>query len=157
MKKLFILILVLASAGAGWWYLTKMKTPEKYADGKPAITLRIVDAKGPVPIFITGNRLSLSQNHKLCWATVNMGFDAKVHVVEEFHTPEKMSFAAPNTQVATSPDGKSHLLTTMLDSVNGEYVSRCWAFDKNDPIGEYKVDIQVNDYFFKDLEFEVIK
>ncbi len=157
MKKLLIFILALTLSCVGWWYLTKMKTPQKYADGKPAITLRIVDAKGQVPIFITGNQLSLSQEHKLCWATVNMRFDTKVHVVEEFHTPEKMSFAAPDTQVATSPDGKNHLLTTLLDSTNGEYVSRCWAFDNNDPIGKYKVDIQVNDYFFKGLEFEVIK
>lgn len=68
-----------------------------------------------------------------------------------------MKLASPGSKIDSSADKKNHTIITEINLANNQVLNRCWGFDKTDPVGKYKMEIQINDHIFKGLEFEIVK
>lgn len=107
---------------------------------------------------IEGNKYSISNpSHWLCWAAFDMPFTASNTIIENFYSPSRTTFVDAVQQVSTSPDGKTHTITSQVPAQQNLFVERCWTFDKSDPLGKYSADIRVNDIIFPTQHFEVTK
>lgn len=126
---------------------------------KPMVSLQVLDISKKNPQPIAGNTLSISKKqNQLCWRSYNMLIPNKVMIAEAFYAPDAIKFTSPNSTIEASKDKKEYLIVTEMTNMNtGKYVGRCWTFNKTDPIGKYKMEIQINDQVFKGLEFELVK
>lgn len=127
-------------------------------DGKPAIVVQVFDINGKVARPIKGNKLNIEKKqNRLCWNSVNVPVQGKVMIAEAIYAPGPAKASSEGSQVQPSPDGTSNTIITNINNATENYVSRCWTFDKSDPIGKYRLDVQINDQVFKGLEFEIVK
>lgn len=106
----------------------------------------------------TQNAISRSdKKNRLCWVVVNAPSNTQqVIAKEEIISPAATVFESPKAQTRTSADGTRHQIISTLDNVNGT-VSQCWQFTKQDPIGQYRIDISIGDILFPTQIFNVIK
>ncbi|MEG9488564.1 hypothetical protein [Mannheimia indoligenes] len=156
MNKLFT-VLTLAMV-SHYSFAAVEKPVTKPLDGKPAVAIQIFDVSGKVAKPIQGNKLNIAKKqNRLCWNSINVPVEGKVMIAEAIYAPAKSKAISEGSQVQASPDGTSNTIITNLNNVTEKYVSRCWDFDKTDPIGKYKMDVQINDQVFKGLEFEIVK
>lgn len=95
-------------------------------------------------------------NMQICWIAFDLNMTPKVNVTELIISPQRTIFGTATGQSSSSADGKQHQILSTLDNVNGT-VSQCWQFDKTDPIGQYSIDIQIDDIVFPTQIFNVIK
>lgn len=96
-------------------------------------------------------------NLQLCWVAEGT-FKKEVQVVEIFKAPARTSFILAGSGTSTaSPDKKTHTLVGTRQVANGTTVHNCWRFDKQDPIGEYTLTLQVDDISFTPVKFNVVK
>ena len=68
------------------------------------------------------------------------------------NTPSKITGDYINADIAN----EGRIIKDSPDGI-GEYWSNIWWFDEGDPLGEYKVEIFINDKLFKTIKFQVIK
>lgn len=136
----------------------KLAEPKPF-ENKPAVILKVFDMSTKVARPIQGTTLSISKKqNQLCWYSINVPVQNKVMIAEAFYAPAKMKFVSSRSQVDSSEDGKNHTIITETSLVNhNQPLSRCWRFYKTDPIGKYKMEVQINDLIFKGLEFEIVK
>ncbi|KAE9540353.1 hypothetical protein HT665_01080 [Ursidibacter maritimus] len=131
-------------------------SPEKAVE--PKLTLTIYDTSNTVPRAIEGLKYSLkAKNLSLCWTAFDMPFIQSNKVIELFHSPKASKFTDASASTVSSKDKKQHTIENYLPSVNGQYIHRCWNFDKKDPLGKYSVEVQINNIKFPALSFEVVK
>ncbi|MGX2955964.1 hypothetical protein ACWIW6_06825 [Ursidibacter sp. B-7004-1] len=125
---------------------------------EPKLALTIYDTSNKVPRAVEGLKYSLkAKNLSLCWTAFDMPFIQSNKVVELFHSPKAGKFTDTSGSSVSSKDKKQHTIENYLPSVNGQYIHRCWNFDKKDPLGKYSVEVQINDIKFPALSFEVVK
>lgn len=135
----------------------KINEPKPF-DGKPAIVLQVYDVSGKVEKQIKGTTLSIEKKqNKLCWVSINVPIKPQTLLAEAFYAPDKFKLIAPGTKIDSSADQKNHTVVSQITNMNNQNFSRCWSFDKNDPIGKYQMEIQINDHIFKGLDFEIVK
>ncbi|AWI51629.1 hypothetical protein AM202_02850 [Actinobacillus minor 202] len=155
MKKLVILSIgFITTAIASANEKQEIKLP---FNGKPSVVLRVVDFSTKSPRVIDGKSVSISKKQQLCWSSVNVPVSSKVRIAEAFYTPAETDFSSPGMVINASDNKKEFLILGEVASVNNEYISRCWKFDTTDPIGTYHMEIQIGDFVFKNLSFNVIK
>lgn len=156
MKNIFILTLSFFSAITMAVENNKIAA-QNASEKKPTVILRVMDFSGKVPRVVNSQKVSISKKHQLCWSTVNVPVSEKVRIVEAFYTPSATNFNSPGMTIKASEDKKEFLIIGDVNSVNNEYVIRCWKFDNKDPIGLYRMEIQVGNIIFKDLSFSITK
>lgn len=130
----------------------------KPMDGKPAVVLQVFDISGEADKPITGTTLSIEKKqNKLCWTSLNVPIQPKTLLAEAFYAPDKFKIVSQGSKVDSSADEKNHTIVSEVTNINSPNLSRCWVFNESDPIGKYKMEIQINDYIFKELAFELVK
>lgn len=125
---------------------------------KPHLKLGVYDTSTKVAKDIGLTYSVSNKNLMLCWTVVNMKFDAanRNQVVEVFDAPtSSANFAKPGATVRKVDNKIS--ISSIIPSANNEYIQHCWKFDNTDPLGKYKMNVQVNETSFGPLEFELVK
>lgn len=103
------------------------------------------------------NAISRSNpNHQLCWVAHDLNTPAQVTATEKIISPKKTVFETDKGQTFSSADGKQHQVISKLHSQNG-VVSQCWQFSKQDPVGEYSIELQIDDITFPKQTFKVVR
>ncbi|AHG77463.1 hypothetical protein CT138_06480 [Mannheimia varigena] len=158
MNKLLTIFALVVTSQYSFAAAEKTITPKTPVEGKPAVVLQVLDVSGKAAKPIKGNKLSISKKQtQLCWYSINVPTQNKVMIAEAFYAPAEMKLASPGSRVDSSEDGKNHTIITEVNLVNNQPLSRCWGFDKTDPVGKYKMEVQINNQIFKGLEFEIVK
>ncbi|OOF87283.1 hypothetical protein BKG94_09190 [Rodentibacter ratti] len=101
--------------------------------------------------------LSRSQsNLRLCWVAQGQ-FSESVSTIETLKAPAKQKIVAKGSEVSTSQNGKVNVIrSTLKTSDQGRSLVRCWHFDETDPLGKYKLQIQIMGKVYQDLSFSVV-
>ncbi|MEG9531695.1 hypothetical protein [Mannheimia indoligenes] len=159
MNKLWAIVALAMATNYSFAAAGKKPAEPKPFEGKPTVVLQVFDISTKVARPIQGTTMSISKKqNQLCWHSINVPTQNKVMIAEAFYAPAKMKLSSPGSRVDSSEDGKNHTIITETNLVNhNQPLSRCWGFDKTDPIGKYKMDVQINDQVFKGLEFEIVK
>lgn len=123
----------------------------------PMIAVQVVDMSGKVAHALETNTLSISKKHKLCWVAFNMPLSANNNVMELFHSPDKATFSAAKGNTVSSNEQKTHLVSTVMQPNGNNTISNCWDFSKKDPLGQYRLEVRVNNIQFPARTFEVVK
>lgn len=65
---------------------------------------------------------------------------------------------ANNAQLTADADGKGYRAVFEIprSEIKNNTAVQCWEFGKQDPVGEYHIDVQFNNVVFKNLKFEVL-
>ncbi|OOF54123.1 hypothetical protein BKK56_10355 [Rodentibacter genomosp. 2] len=128
----------------------KMLSPEIYLSVFDASTTPFTDLKTTV--------LQRAQsNLQLCWVAQGQ-FPEMVSTIETLKAPGKQEIKAKGSQVSISKDGKVNVIRGRLGTLdNGRRLVKCWYFDESDPLGKYKLQIQIMGKVYKDLPFSVVK
>ena len=156
MKK--YLLLAMAFASTATLANTQVNTNATKEAKPPIMALTTVDVSGKVAKALNSTVYSLSKEKtELCWEVINVPFIDKNKIIEVFNAPAKSKFTAPDASITTSNEDKTHTIVSHIPSVNNEFIRKCWKFDKTDPIGNYTLDLQVNDVIFPTQKFSVVK
>lgn len=156
MKKMMIVTLAMLSATTMAATKTNIK-PENTPTAQPTVVLRVLDFSSKTPRPLTENKLSQSKNQQLCWSSVNVPLSGKVQFAEAFYAPAATTFTSEGMSVTASEDKKEFLIVGNVTFKDNTNLTRCWKFTKEDPVGHYRLDVQINDIIFKGLAFEVVK
>lgn len=157
MKKLFTFSLGLMAA----FTASAVETPTNSDNNPPIAVLRVFDVSGGNIKVMEGNKLSRSKPRELCLIVGNVPVQESNMFVQYFQAPAKTKIAIPaNMATVEAEDNSKNFLisktVTKAEMPHGEAVF-CWRFSKQDPAGEYKLDVQFNDIVFKDLKFKLLK
>ncbi|OOF50331.1 hypothetical protein BKK54_06700 [Rodentibacter genomosp. 1] len=96
-------------------------------------------------------------NLRLCWIAEGL-FTEAVSTIETLKAPAKQMVTSKGSQVSTSQNGKVNVIrTTLATSDQGRRLVRCWHFDETDPLGKYKLQIQIMGRVYQDLLFRLVK
>lgn len=159
MNKLWTIVTLALATNSSFAAAEKAANKPQQAEKKPAIVLQIFDTSTKISRPIKGNKLSISKKqNQLCWNAVNLTLPTnEVTIAEAFYAPAPMNLLANGSTLESSADKKSHTVITKSKVQLNQVVGRCWGFDSTDPIGKYKLDVQINNIIFKDLAFEIVK
>ncbi|MEG9499005.1 hypothetical protein [Mannheimia indoligenes] len=159
MNKLWAIIALAMATNYSLAAANKKPAEPKPFEGKPAVALQVFDISTKVARPIQGTTMSISKKqNQLCWSSINMPLqNQKVKIVEVFYAPGIIKLDSPGSRINSAEDKKSHIIETEINNMSQQNINRCWAVDHRDPIGKYRLDIQINDYSFKGLEFEIAK
>ncbi|WLF83660.1 hypothetical protein [Moraxella sp. ZY210820] len=137
---------------------TPLVTMPTQAIAEPQLILGVFEESETGIKQTTQNAISRSdQKNRLCWVVVNAPSNTQqVIAKEEIISPAATVFESPKAQTRTSADGTRHQIISTLDNINGT-VSQCWQFTKQDPIGQYHIEISIGDILFPTQKFNVIK
>lgn len=156
MKKYLLLAMAFASTTA--LANTQVNTNATKETKPSMMALTTVDVSGKVAKPLNSTVYSLSREKtELCWEVINVPFTAKNKVTEVFNAPAKSKFTAPGSSIIVTNDDKTHTIVSYVANSNNEFIRKCWKFDKADPIGNYTLDLQVNDVIFPTQKFSVVK
>ncbi|WP_439241638.1 hypothetical protein [Lonepinella sp. BR2474] len=157
MKKLTAIALAFISTTV--WAATENKGTVPTPKLSPTANIFVLDVSGKTPKLLPGNQLSRSKPRHLCVAISNVDIQEQNRFIEYILAPEPMTMISQGSEIKIDEDKKGFLITTSVkkSDVKNNVVSRCWRFDKNDPVGKYKLDAQFNNIVFKNLSFEVLK
>lgn len=152
MKKLLVLSSLLAITGTAL-----AVNQEKNVDTAPKMYLSVLDTSSQVPRSVDNRVYSVSnKNLQLCWFVRDMQFAPSNQVVEVFIAPnDKGQFMKADATI--SKNSNIHTIRSSKKATNDEVISNCWRFDNTDPLGKYTLDLQVNDFVFKGVQFELVK
>lgn len=159
MKKYLLLAMAFASTTALANTQANTNATTTKEAKQPIMGLTTIDVGGKVAKSLNSTVYSLSKANttQLCWEVINIPFTAKNKVTEVFTTPAKSKFTHPDASVTTSNEDKTHTIVSHIPSVNNEFIRKCWKFDKTDPIGNYTLDLRVNDIIFPTQKFSIVK
>ncbi|WP_209025912.1 hypothetical protein [Mannheimia haemolytica] len=158
MNKLWTVLALTITSHYSFAAAEKIVTKDLPAEGKPAVVLQVFDESEKIAKPIKGNKLFISKKQtRLCWHSINLPVQNKVTIAEAFYAPAAMKLASPGSKINSSADKKNHTIITEINLANNQVLNRCWGFDKTDPVGKYKMEIQINNHIFKGLEFEIVK
>ncbi|WP_373767814.1 hypothetical protein [Glaesserella sp.] len=130
---------------------------QKQPEQRPMLNLAVYDTANKVAKPI-GTQYSVGKKgQQLCWVVINMPFQARNSVTEIFHSPAEAQFGDPAGTTVSSEDKKRHQISMTLPSSSNEFIQRCWRFDHRDPLGQYTLEVRVNDIVFPAQRFELIK
>lgn len=155
MKKFLISGLALISSFA----FAEDSKKEVTTQNQPVAEIRVFDISGSEPKLMKGNQLSRTKQRQLCITLANLPVQDKNLFAEYFQAPAPMAFSIEGANTQVDSNQHNTLLTMNIeksDLVNNT-LSQCWKFNKQNPIGIYKLDLQFNDLVFKGLEFEILK
>lgn len=137
------------------------------ANTASAVTLPDQEAKQPKMAFgvyeqtKTGlkpaNQTVLSRTDgktRLCWAAYDLPLQPSANIVEHIASPSAAVFNDPQGRSERTHNGLQHHIYFDRILLDGT-VSRCWQFSKTDPIGEYKMQIEVGKIQFPAYTFTV--
>ena len=158
MKKMMIATLALISASVMAAPKTETtSTAKDPINGQPAVVLNVYDVSSKSPSLVKGTQISRSQNQQLCWSSLNVPLTGRVRIAEAFYAPAPTNFASEGMSVTASEDKKEFLIVGDVIAKDKENITRCWKFGKSDPIGKYGMEVQIGNYVFRNLAFEVVK
>lgn len=155
MKKRVVAALVLFSASV--FAESKADIKPKEQGKQPTVFLGIIDISARSPKSIKGLKISRSKKQLLCWYSTNIPLTGKVRIAEAFYAPAPTNFTSQGMSVHASENKKEFLIVGDIIPDDKEHLSRCWEFNNKDPIGQYKLDIQISNLIFKDFSFEITK
>ncbi|MDY4279493.1 MAG: pseudouridine synthase [[Pasteurella] mairii] len=154
MKKYLSLIMALLAMNA------IANTVMPVTPSAPIIYLSTVDTSGNILKSLNTTIYSVSNAKlNLCWEVAGMPLSAQNNVVEVMTGPERFTVIGDNnSSVDADKSGKVYTIKQVAaPAINNEFIRRCWKFDKNDPLGEYKLDVDVNGVSFPTRTFTLIK
>ena len=156
MKKQLIFSLGLMATFAA----SAVETPAD-SDNSPIAALRVFDISGTNAKALEGNELSRSKPREVCLLVGNVPVQDSNTLVQYLQAPAKTKIEMPANmaKVEAENNGQNFLISktiTKAEMPNNRAVF-CWRFTKEDPLGEYKLDVQFNDIVFKGLKFKVLK
>ena len=117
-------------------------------NGQPAVVLNVYDVSSKTPSLV---------NQQLCWSSLNVPLTGRVRIAEAFYAPAPTNFASEGMSVTASEDKKEFLIVGDVIAKDKENITRCWKFGKSDPIGKYGMEVQIGNYVFRNLAFEIVK
>lgn len=124
---------------------------------EPKLVLGVFEVTGDSTKQTNQNAISRSNaNHRICWVAYDLNASTQVSVTENIISPKKTTFETANGQTISSADGKQHQVMSTLPNQNG-VVSQCWQFSKQDPIGQYSIEVKIDDTTFSKQTFNVVK
>lgn len=126
---------------------------------QPIAAIRVIDSSVKPEKLMEGNSLSRTKARKLCTIIENVNAQDNNQFAVYFQAPAPISFAGIQGKIQSEDNQKNHLIIFNVDKKdikNNQFV-QCWTFGKEDPIGEYKLDLQFNDIVFKGLSFNLLK
>lgn len=137
---------------------SKSANAKQGKETRPILVLNVIDPGNKSPRALQTNVVSVSRNHQLCWTAVNIARkkNRENEVVEIFNTPAPTNFSSQAGRVITSIDRRTHTVSTYMKHDKRDNISGCWGFEPNDPKGEYKVSVRINDIQFPPQPFVVI-
>lgn len=98
-----------------------------------------------------------AKNEQICWVATGK-FGPKVKTVELFKSPAPTSFSSPDAITKASQDKRHHTIERIISSFQkGELVVNCWTFNQQDPVGQYTLQVNIDDVYFPAVTFEVTK
>lgn len=158
MKKITTLLFTLLTLPAFAENNIQKDTTPVSTESYPKLKLAVYDFSNNVRREVEGRKYSIkNKHHQLCWVAFNMPLQFKNKVTERFVSPGRLNFMDQSVQSNSSEDGKTHIVSSTLESLNNEYVARCWAFDEKDPKGKYTLEVNLNEVSFPPQEFEIIE
>ncbi|OOF66058.1 hypothetical protein [Rodentibacter sp. Ppn85] len=160
MKKIFSLISI-ATMLFGAINVAEAKTADNQKEQKavsPEIYLSVFDTSVEPFTDLKTTVLPRSQSAlRLCWVAQGQ-FSEMVSTIETLKAPKKQTVTAQGSQISTSKDGKVNVIRSTLETLDqGRNLVRCWNFDESDPLGQYKIQIQIMGKIYQDLPFSVVK
>lgn len=158
MKKSLAVVLGLVSATTLADETKNLPALQPLAQNAPVLVVGVYDVSNKVVRAVPERKLSLSnKNHQLCWTALNVPSELTNKVTEIFVAPEKANFVDSSSSIAVSKDGKKHTITVNIPRQSKDFLERCWRFNKNDPLGKYILEVQINDIKFPAQSFELVK
>lgn len=149
-------LVALAFFSASVWANTETQGLQPSAQNAPMIRFGVLDTRNQIAQD-AGLTYSISNpHHELCWSAFNLPFQMQNKVVEVFVSPKAAQFKSAGSTVERSKDKKTHTISTFVPNRQAS-INKCWRFDKQDPLGKYKVDIRINDIVFPTQTFELVK
>lgn len=129
------------------------------AQFQPMAAIQVFDTSGTQPRLMKGNKLSRSKSRQVCVTLVNLPTQEKNLFAEYFQAPAPMNLTLEGANVQVEENRKNFLISFHVpkSEVKSNTFSQCWQFNKQNPIGTYKLDVQFNGVVFKGLEFKVLK
>ncbi|KMK51664.1 hypothetical protein RO21_04765 [[Actinobacillus] muris] len=149
-------LVALAFLSASVFASSEPQVSQTIPQNAPVLRFGVVDTSNKIAQEVGLTYSIANKHHELCWTAFNLPFQMQNKVVEVFISPKAAQFTSAGATVAYSKDKKTHTITTMMPN-RQETVGKCWRFDKNDPLGKYKVDIRVDDIIFPTQTFELVK
>ncbi|MDG2916606.1 hypothetical protein P7M46_01065 [Bisgaard Taxon 10/6] len=125
---------------------------------RPVAFLQVLDASAAQPKPMEGNRFSRKDKRQLCVVVRNVEIQENNQLIENIKAPAKITMEANNARLIADTDGKGYRAVFEIPrtEIKNDVVLQCWEFGKQDPVGEYHVDVQFNNVVFKNLKFEVL-
>ncbi|OOF36803.1 hypothetical protein [Rodentibacter heidelbergensis] len=123
----------------------------------PEIYLSVFNTSTEVFTDLKTTTLSRSNpNLQLCWVAQGQ-FGQTVSVVETLKAPKKQNVVANGSEVSTSKNGRENVIRSTLNASEQGHLVRCWRFDESDPLGKYKLKVQILEKSYPDFSFTVAK
>lgn len=125
---------------------------------RPIAFLQVLDTSATQPKPIKGNRLSRKKKRQICVIVQNVEIQERNQLIENIKAPAKITMEANDAELTATPDGTGYQVVFNIprSKIKNNAVVHCWAFGKQDPIGEYHMDVQFNNVVFKNLKFKVL-
>lgn len=157
MKKIAIVTGFLLLATPAFAAVTPSDKSDKDAPSKD-IYLSVFDkTQNPMTDLKKRELSRASKSEMVCWVAKGK-FPKKVKVIETFKTQAKAEFSKEGAKIDSSENKKLHSITSDIPSVNdGEYVMNCWEFGRWDPLGKYRLTVQVGKQKYEMQSFELIQ
>lgn len=125
----------------------------------PVAAIRVIDSSVKPEKLMEGNSLSRAKARKLCMVIENVNVLDNNQVAIYVQAPAAITFAGIQGKIQSEDNQKNHLIVFNVakKEIKNNQFAQCWTFGKEDPVGEYKVDLQFNDIVFKGLSFNLLK
>lgn len=138
--------------------LSSATTAEPIHSNKKGFELGVYKIEGhtvkPLNTHIISRRDS---THRLCWqVNSEQKLPQSVQVIESIDSPAATHFSSAYAKVSRSSDGRQHTIESVLTTYQGTRVERCWAFDQQDPVGQYRISISVDQVPYPTQSFELV-
>ncbi|WNJ99973.1 peptidoglycan-binding domain-containing protein [Thalassospiraceae bacterium LMO-JJ14] len=119
------------------------------------------DQNGEMKLFDSTRVPFNTENSCYGWRMRINGISGSIKMREILRLPSKPLGGWPvitdgSKKVTPSSDGKSAVTDMMLE-IKDDMVSHVWCIAEGDPIGDYSIDVFLDDVFVETFDFEVVK
>ncbi len=123
------------------------------------ISILEYDAKLGGAVESKSNTISLSQKNKqVCWFNTGLKPNAIYHIKQTMVSPEGGFFSMPSGITLSNEEKTRHaIVSTNKTSADG-IINMCWAFATDtDPVGDYSLQVKINQDEYPALKFKLIQ
>lgn len=160
MMRIICLLLLVMMGVVGQIQAANLHQDDEQVSDKQVYAVMFLVDHGVQPPRIMSETVVSRQNPnvEICWVSHHLKLPTGViELVETFVTPAPSQFFKQGATILTSPDGRVHkVISTQEIQEEDSQVSRCWKIEKQDPIGDYFLTLNIGHYEFMPLKFKVI-